>query len=113
MHCRVWNAPALPVMPCTTRRVSLSTRIDIYISGKQESRNAGTMENNLLLSLAILLFRRSFCLSFVNQKFVAVWIADLRHPANRRLGFFHVKGDAAFVELNDCRIEVVHFESDC
>jgi len=25
MHCRVWNAPALPVMPCTTRRVLLST----------------------------------------------------------------------------------------
>src|SRR4029453_1275744 len=29
MHCRVWKAPSLPVIPCTTSRVLLSTRTDM------------------------------------------------------------------------------------
>src|SRR6266849_4251155 len=30
--CMVWNVPSLPVMPCTTRRVDLSTRTLIEVS---------------------------------------------------------------------------------
>jgi hypothetical protein len=38
----------------------------------------------------------SFLLPFMHDEFVAVRIAELRHPANWRLGLFHVEGDAAF-----------------
>src|SRR5712691_5449091 len=32
--CFVWNVPSLPVIPCTTRRVDLSTRTLIWIGGR-------------------------------------------------------------------------------
>src|SRR5205823_3705118 len=35
--CFVWNVPSFPVMPCTTRRVDLSTRTLIGISGQRSS----------------------------------------------------------------------------
>src|SRR6266403_1743078 len=95
-------------MPCTTSRVSLSTRTDIQIrnAGRQEKK---VVEKPLLFSC----FPDSFRLPFMDHKFVPVRVPKLCHPANRRLSFFDIEGDTALFELRDGSIDIVHFEGDC
>src|SRR6516164_461928 len=46
MHWRVWNAPALPVMPCTTSLVFLSTKTDIDGNPKCEILSSKQIRNS-------------------------------------------------------------------
>jgi len=106
-------------MPWTTRRVFLSTKIDIGKNSKSEVRNSkqiqnpkfecskqianarGTVWNFEFQSFEFVLdfeIRASDLLGFalVNHQFVSVGIAKLRHPANRRLHLFNIEFDTAF-----------------
>src|SRR5215469_1657275 len=98
-------------MPCTTRRVFLSTRMDIKI------RNAGRIwkpeiheehkrtQRIFLFSYVpdsrflVSWFPDSLLLSFVNHELVSVGIPELRHPADRCLGLFNIEFHAAIPEL--------------
>jgi len=57
-------------------------------------------------------FPNYFLFSFVNHQLVSVWIAKLRHPANRRLHLFHVEVHAAVFELCVRSIEIFDLERD-
>ena len=48
----------------------------------------------------------------MQNQFVSIRIAELRHPAHRRFHFLHVEFHAAFLQLRDRGIDIVHFERD-
>src|SRR5437667_5882058 len=50
--------------------------------------------------------------SLVDHQLIAVGIAELRHPTNRRFSFLDVEGYSAFFKLRDGRIDVSDLEGD-
>src|SRR5947207_6159579 len=57
--------------------------------------------------------RASSFFSPVNDQFVPVWIAKLRHPAHRRFSLFDIEADTAFFKFADRSIDIFDLESDC
>src|SRR5439155_23241455 len=54
----------------------------------------------------------SFAFAFVNEKFVAVRIAELSHPTNRCLGFLTVERNTPLFQLNDRPVHVFNLKRD-
>jgi hypothetical protein len=51
-------------------------------------------------------------LPFMYNEFVSVGIAELGHPADRRLHFIDIKAHSALLQLRNRSVDVVHFEGD-
>src|SRR5262249_8277560 len=107
MQCRVWNAPALPVIPCTTSRVFLPTKTDIQIrkvgrEGKSWKSEIEQYQSTFLLAclrhsrFLVSWFPDSFLFCLVSHQFVSVGVAELRHPTNWRLGLLKFEADSTF-----------------
>src|SRR3954471_24319002 len=129
MHCRAWKPPTAPVIPCTQRRVFLSTNTDMGWekfqapgSKSQTSSNPQIQKRHRTRALNLgtwdflgawdLEFGISLLFPLVNQKLVPVRITELRHPTNRRFRLLHVERDAALFQRGDGRIDIVHLKRD-
>src|SRR5438067_12556647 len=65
-----------------------------------------------LIIPSTLVIRASSLFSLVNDKLVSVGIAQLRHPANRRLGLFNIERDSALFMLRVGRVNVIDFDTN-
>src|ERR1700751_2400594 len=87
MQPLAWNAPELPVMPWTRRRVLLSTRIDIGL---------------------IFLTNQSF----MDADRIPIRVRDDRHLADGSVERFNDELCVVFPKISNSQVEILNFESD-